>query len=108
MQKCIIYVRTKQGDLVQAWKQLLILLEYAKEIDFQILNIIAVTEDDNQYNRSSIEHLLKKLKDHSCCSVLVMDSRYLSDDPEELAKIKDRFANDGVTVISYSDNKQSR
>lgn len=105
MQKGIIYVRSKSGDSLQTWKQMLLLLGYAKEIDFQMLGIIAVAEDDNAHDRQSIEQLFKELNRHNCHAVLVMELECLSDDPIELEMIKRRFMDDGIIVLDLFDNK---
>ena len=100
MERGIIYTRGREDSTMQPWKQLILLLKYAKEIDFLDMGIISVTEDDNQHNRSSIEQLHAMLKKHACHSVLVMDLNCLSDNPAELALINERFVSEGITVFS--------
>lgn len=81
-------------------KQLMLLLEYAKAIDFLDMGIIAVTEDDSRHDRYSIEDLHTMLKKHDCRSVMVMDLQCLSDDLSELALIQKRFSDEGITVYN--------
>lgn len=80
-------------------KQLILLLKYARTIDFIDMGVIAVTEDDNRHDRYSIEALHTMLKRRDCQAVVVMDMQCLSDVPSELALILKRFSDDGITVF---------
>lgn len=53
MRKGIIYARSRENSNMPAWKQLMLLFEYAKAIDFFDMGVIAVTEDDNRHDRYS-------------------------------------------------------
>ena len=81
------------------WKQLMLLFEYAKAIDFLDMGVISVIEDDNRHDRFSIEDLHTTLKRHDCHAVMVMDLQCLSDDLSQLDLILKRFSDDGITVF---------
>ena len=98
MRKGIIYARSRENSNMPAWKQLMLLFEYAKAIDFFDMGVIAVTEDDNRHDRYSIEDLHKMLKKHECHAVMVMDLQCLSDDPVELALIQKRFEDEHISL----------
>ena len=99
MRKGIIYVRSRENSNLPPSKQLILLLKYARTIDFLDLGIIAVTEDDNRHDRYSIEDLHTMLKRHDCHAVMVMDLQCLSDDLSQLDLILKRFSDDGITVF---------
>ena len=99
MRKGIIYARSREDSTMPPSKQLILLFEYAKTINFLDMGIIAITEDDSRHDRYSIENLHTMLKKHDCRAVMVMDLQCLSDDPSELALILKRFSDDGITVF---------
>lgn len=104
MREGIIYARSKQDSNMPSWKQLSLLLQYAKDIGFNDMGIIAVTEDGDQHDRCTIDHLLTMLRKHNSHMVMVLDMNVLSDNPAELALIQKRFADEGITELDLYAN----
>lgn len=98
MRRGIIYARSREDSSMPPWKQLILLFQYAKDINFLDMGVIATMENDNRHDRDSIQQLHTMLKKHDCNIVMVMDSQCLSDDPAELALIQKRFEEEHIVL----------
>lgn len=98
MRRGIIYARSRVDSSMPPWKQLLLRFQYAKDIDFLDMGVIAILENDNRHDRDSIQQIYAMLKRHDCNIVMVMDLHCLSDDPAELALIQKRFEDEHIIL----------